>query len=345
MRRILELCVQLDQTAYDTYTQLAQSCEDSQLKTVFAQMAKEERAHVEWWGQVLEAWETGLVPDVADEHDLYTRLAALAEDVAQAVPDSCQGLSTDEQLDIAAHLEFYMLDPVFGELIDLTHPGDSVNYQEAYARHVMRLIDTIEERYSAQALAGFLARVLRRAYRDQQRLSSLATHDQLTGLLNRRGLMGYVRQWVSYADRYGRPVGVLLIDVDRFKGINDSLGHAAGDDALSAVSRALLSAVRTSDIVGRYGGDEFLVLAPETDTDELRLLMDRVVTTVRDAVLITSEGTLKLSVSVGGAIADGIAHATPEAVLATADRSLYAAKEAGRDRAGEPLPAGPAYLG
>jgi len=124
------------------------------------------------------------------------------------------------------------------------------------------------------------------------------------------------------------------VDIDRFKSINDTYGHPRGDDALRAVAAALCQAVRTSDVVGRYGGDEFAILAPETDADELVLLMDRIVDVVNSTGFAFGDSDVRLSVSVGGSLARGALPITPEQLLAAADHSLYEAKAAGRDRAG-----------
>jgi len=342
MREILEMCVKLDRTAFETYRGLASVCEDPDLAAIFSSMAKEERQHVDWWSDLLVAWEGGLVPDIADEHDLLSRLQEISAEVDVLIPEYFHAMDNDAMLNLASHLEFFMLDTVFGELTDLMQPGSKIEFRQAYSRHVNRLIDAIEEYHSGDGLSVFLARVLRRAFRDQQRLSSLAMRDQLTGLYNRRGLLGHLAQWLSWSARYGRPVAVVLLDVDHFKRINDSLGHPAGDDALEAVAAALTSVVRGSDMVARFGGDEFLVLAPETDEAELIALMERIAQAVRSTPLRAGDEPVLLSVSVGGAWVPGGVVVNPEALVAAADRSLYDAKESGRDRCGAPLPAGAA---
>lgn len=342
MREILELCVELDTLAHRTYRGLSDCSADPRLTTVFEQMATEERQHVDWWGDLLMAWDAGLVPDIADEQGIRERLIDVAEEVRRASAITCEDLSTDDMLELAAHLEFYMLDPVFGELLDLMQPGNRVKTREAYSRHVLRLIETIEEHYSEAGLARFLARVLKRAYRDQQRLAQLAMRDQLTGLYNRRGLVGHLGQWLSWSARYGRPVAVALIDIDNFKRVNDVYGHSTGDNALAAVAEALAGVVRSSDIVGRFGGDEFLVLAPETEGAELSKLMGRMIEAVRAARVEYRGEPIDLSVSCGGAWLEGGVEVSGESLVAQADRSLYLAKNDGRDRAGEPVLVGPA---
>lgn len=337
VRRILELCVAMDRIAHETYTAMAASTADGDLATVFTRMAREEHQHVDWWTDLLVAWESGLIPDIVDEHDMLNKLTELKGEFDGALPDSIESMSTDQMLDLAARLEFFMLDPIFGELIDLMQPGSRADMSRAYAAHVYRLVEAIETHCDQGGLAQFLARVLKRSYRDQQRLAALATRDQLTRLLNRRGLLGHLRQWSSWSARYGRPLSVLLLDIDKFKSLNDTLGHAAGDLALQAVAGALQNAVRDADLVGRFGGDEFLILAPETGREDLELLMKRVLESVRAIEFHFDDERVNLSVSVGGSWTAGGEDTPIESIIAAADRSLYAAKESGRDRFGEPL--------
>lgn len=334
MREILGLCMELDRMACEAYVTLSRTCEDPELAAAFESMACEERGYVDWWGELLLAWEAGLVPDIADEHHLLGRLRQIHEELAAALPADCDGLSTDDALDLAARFEFYLLDPLFGELIDLMRPGSKEKVFETYSHHVMQLIDLIERRYTRPGSAKFLAGVLRSAFQDQQRLAALAMRDQLTGLYNRRGLLGHLDHWLAWSARYGRPVGIVLIDVDHFKRVNDAYGHPAGDEALVRIARALETTLRSSDMVGRFGGDEFVILAPETDGVELEALMARAISAVHASPLEIGDSLVSLSVSAGGAWAAGGVPVTADTLVAQADRSLHQAKESGRNRAG-----------
>jgi diguanylate cyclase (GGDEF)-like protein len=135
---------------------------------------------------------------------------------------------------------------------------------------------------------------------------------------------------------------VLLIDIDHFKQINDLHGHLVGDEALRAVSTILRGAIRSKDVIGRFGGEEFVVALPATDAADARLAADRLRETVASSPLASmlagvmddptlDPQTLRLTVSIGVAVTplDGI---TVDALLAAADRAMYAAKLAGRDR-------------
>lgn len=177
--------------------------------------------------------------------------------------------------------------------------------------------------------AGLLSTAL--AWRMRE-LQSLAARDKLTGLLNRGIFDDLLQDATLRARRYGRPLSILMLDVDQFKQFNDSWGHAAGDEALKAVAAAIKQSVRQGEIVARYGGDEFVVLFPETRPDiavsrgeKIRLRVPPIVAGGRGR-----EQTVPVTISVGVASlpADGI---DGFEVLNQADMRLYEAKHAGRN--------------
>jgi diguanylate cyclase (GGDEF)-like protein/PAS domain S-box-containing protein len=174
--------------------------------------------------------------------------------------------------------------------------------------------------------ASTIARDISARLRYQQQLQFLAEHDALTGALNRRRFERDVSEQVGRARRYGEQAVLLIIDVDRFKEINDTYGHRVGDRALKGVAAALKRRLRATDVVARLGGDEFAVLLPYANIEQGVAVADDVRRAIGEAGIELSDATmLRLSVSVGVV---GIDKDTPsdEAVLNDADRAMYADK-------------------
>ncbi len=172
----------------------------------------------------------------------------------------------------------------------------------------------------------------------QESLRIAATHDALTGLKNRMEIVGILIQELARSRRNGGPVGVIFADIDHFKSINDSIGHLGGDTVLKVVSRRLTSAVRIYDQVGRYGGEEFLVVLPGCDLQGTKTRAEELLRTVRKEPIETSYGTKTVTVSIGIASTSENGLVEGEELLNSADEALYRAKENGRNRVEGPLP-------
>ncbi|MFV9504356.1 MAG: diguanylate cyclase [Oscillochloridaceae bacterium umkhey_bin13] len=159
-----------------------------------------------------------------------------------------------------------------------------------------------------------------------------ATHDALTGLLNRRGLEQQAARVLGRAERSIQPVAVALIDLDHFKQINDQHGHAVGDQALAHLAAELRDAVRPYDLLGRWGGEEFLLILPGVPSDLACSVAERLRAHIAATPLVLdAEQRLHLRVSIGVAICPGPLLSL-DRLLITADEALYAAKAAGRNR-------------
>lgn len=165
-----------------------------------------------------------------------------------------------------------------------------------------------------------------------KKLNHLSTTDGLTGLLNRRALIDLLQHEIDRAGRYDKDLSLILCDVDKFKSINDSYGHTAGDLALRAVAEALRTSLRKADIVGRYGGDEFMIIMPETSLEGARILAEKILASVRDMDIELPGGVhVHMTMSLG--IADCCSvEENIDTLVALADSALYASKEKGRNR-------------
>ncbi|HEX6374018.1 MAG TPA: GGDEF domain-containing protein [Longimicrobium sp.] len=171
-------------------------------------------------------------------------------------------------------------------------------------------------------------------------LDELSVSDPVTGLRNARYFRGRLREAQARAQRSGQPLSIVVMDLDRFKRVNDRYGHPVGDEVLVAVSAAMTGVIRAGDTAAavpgtaaRMGGEEFALLLPDTDASEARAIAERVRRAVRDAVVHTAEGEeVRITISCGVSSGQPVDEAAAQALYAAADQAMYAAKRAGRDR-------------
>ncbi|MFZ0706226.1 MAG: diguanylate cyclase [Candidatus Korobacteraceae bacterium] len=165
----------------------------------------------------------------------------------------------------------------------------------------------------------------------QKEMEYLATHDSLTGLWNRLVWKKLLAAEFERAYRNATSVAVLMIDLDHFKSVNDTYGHSAGDALLNKIGDVLQSLVRAYDHVGRYGGEEFIVLAQELSRDAALDYAERIRSTLAQTAVMHEGSPISVTVSIGLAFADILQERSPDAMVRTADRALYRAKARGRN--------------
>ena len=159
-----------------------------------------------------------------------------------------------------------------------------------------------------------------------------ATHDPLTGVWNRGAILESLEKEVWRSRREGLSLGLLIADLDHFKSVNDTYGHPVGDTVLREVTRRMVTDVRPYDAVGRYGGEEFLVLLPGCNDSETRAKAERLREAISGELIGTAGGNLKVTMSVGGVATAEWPQDTSNQILQRADAALYRAKKEGRDR-------------
>jgi diguanylate cyclase (GGDEF)-like protein len=177
------------------------------------------------------------------------------------------------------------------------------------------------EAETAREMAEINARQLQQALTT---LESLAITDDLTGALNRRRFIELMARELSLVVRYSRPAAVIMFDLDGFKEVNDTFGHQAGDDVLQKLSSMIRANLRTSDDLVRWGGDEFIILAPEINLEQCQLLAEKIRTLI-SATSFPVVGQMTSSLGVTLLVAGD----TPDVVVRRADQALYQAKEGG----------------
>jgi two-component system cell cycle response regulator len=159
-----------------------------------------------------------------------------------------------------------------------------------------------------------------------------AMHDALTGLINRRALLGLLSNEMSRSGRTGNPISLIMADLDRFKAINDCYGHATGDAVLREAAQRMKAGVRAYDTVGRIGGEEFMLILPDCPSRIGVTIADRLRELVCASPVKARTGDVTVTTSLGVSSSDQVPNATAEDLIRAADSALYKAKNAGRNR-------------
>lgn len=196
-------------------------------------------------------------------------------------------------------------------------------------RSLLRRIGLAEERTKEAELRA--TENAMQLQEDMLKLRHLADTDFMTGLMNRRSFLAVADDTVAYCRRYKRNMATLMIDIDHFKKINDTHGHAAGDDAIKRVAEIVSQSIRTTDKAARFGGEEFVVLLREIDQETAILLADRIRTSIESARVTHENLVFPITVSVGLALFDESDRDVQD-IIERADQGLYVAKKTGRNR-------------
>ena len=177
------------------------------------------------------------------------------------------------------------------------------------------------------------ARVLvgKRILELQKSLKFAATHDFLTGLLNRAEVLAGLNRELARSRRTRQAVAIMLADIDHFKGINDSFGHPTGDEALKEVARRIGADLRLYDLVGRYGGEEFLLILPACDLTPATHRAEQLRLSVSKNPILTGFGGISITMSIGITVSNSDSDVSVDELLQQADQALYRAKGLGRN--------------
>jgi diguanylate cyclase (GGDEF)-like protein/PAS domain S-box-containing protein len=280
--------------------------------------------------EVLEGSSEIVVLTDADARPIYANRTArqlFALDMGEAIDDLTTRLDTPSLhiVETEALPRLQETGAWTGELTLLTHTGEELPVAITIQMHP-------STRGAGPAFVSAIAHDIRELQRAQAQLEHQATHDPLTGLPNRSMFQELGEQALARAQREGTTVAVLFLDLDRFKPVNDTMGHATGDTLLVRLATRLRKTVRAGDLVSRFGGDEFVVLCEHpAGAKEMLELAGRLIDIVSEPTEIDGRET-QVGASVGIAIGAG-GRVTVDSLLRDADAALYGAKEQGRGRA------------
>ena len=333
MFEIVMLCFKLDEHAHKAYTGLARDTAEPELSRFWQEMAAEEFEHLQFWSQVLEQpAQLETLPQVFDRPTKVLReLQESLEKVQELMRPGHGSLSVEEAFTLAYRLEFYMLHPAFQVLFSLLcFLVDTPCPDRAYEQHIQSFVTALSRHGRVSPSLELLGETLERLWRENRRLARQATRDALTGCLNRQAFMEIAHHLCVLARRKGEQVGVLMIDLDHFKKVNDTWGHQVGDQVLKASGRIIRAGLRASDVVARYGGEEFIVLMPDAN----QRVAVQVANRIREAFAAQHFENVNPTLSAGvalGLIEEKVEDCLFE-LIRQADMKLYQAKQAGRNR-------------
>ncbi|MGA3087582.1 MAG: diguanylate cyclase [Terriglobales bacterium] len=270
-------------------------------------------------------WMTTPSPDLryASLPDGTYHLEAMAEDTAQSMRSPVVTVSFRIRPPWWKSVWFESATGLF--LIALTWMLLRAREQGMVARQ-MKLKSLVRERTHQLELEKEQLTLARESLREQ------AIRDPLTGLLNHGAIRDALCREIDRSQREGRTFTILLIDIDHFKQVNDKYGHLAGDDVLRELARRLTGSIRTYDAVGRYGGEEFLLIMPDVDSSRERDRIEALHAAVCSNPMQIRDAQLSVTCSFGVSMYLGLASMTPEQILDRADQALYRAKAKGRNR-------------
>lgn len=325
-------CSSLDALASDVYRRVADSCSSGSLREFWLQMAEEEAEHVRLWEQIGELARAHKLPPIFEDARAVVASLRLVREKVAAV---CARWESDSEVSdpfvVACRLELSMLHPAFASLFQFCRTFLNIDFYKTYDDHLSRFLAMLARHGANKPELELLAEMLHSLWLENKALNQQVNHDHLTGLLNRRGFRLLARQMAYYAQRNGSHVGVLMLDLDDFRDVNERYGHPAGDRVLQSVAHTLRTRLRKSDIVGRYGGEEFVVLCPEVGRDALVQLAE----SIRRSIEGSPAHGIRVTVSIGGT-AGSMQTDLPEkeldAMIDQADHCLYRAKHAGKNK-------------
>ncbi|MDD5599932.1 MAG: GGDEF domain-containing protein [Victivallaceae bacterium] len=331
LREIIELCLSLDLTACATYHQFASQCKILSLAFEWQLRSKEEKKHILFWEKALALSKRQQLPLVFENPlEIRGKLKKIQKTINRMFPKLKVYNAPAEELSFAFFIENYMLDPVFMTMFHAYRFIDGT-IEDEYEAHLLAFMD-MAKNYRSQLDSlniELFNETLHDLYVSNRALLRDAMHDSLTGLYNRRGFFDNAGLLLSLAERKKLDVAVIIIDFDDFKGINDTFGHQAGDDALKGSAAMITSVLRASCLSARYGGDEFIVLADIDNEESLKLICER----IRETVDRESKKTFGTCFTVSlGAAAGGIdreREISLAEIICKADKKLFEAKKNG----------------
>lgn len=332
MSRIVERCRTMDGHATRLYESLSRQAVSQDLRAFWQKLADDNAQHRPYWDRLSDWADGDMLNNLFDNPPQALEELTELERKISHLTDICDQIHHKEKaFTLAFKLEFYLLHPAFETLSQyMTTFNGEAESNFPYERFVNRLFDALQQHDLGTLELELVGEVIHRLWKENRRMAYLSNTDELTGIFNRRGLFNAITHLAHLSQRNGNTVGVLMIDIDHFKAVNDNFGHQFGDEVLRRVAVCIRGGIRASDVLGRYGGEEFLVFLSSVASDSLEEVGEK----IRRCIDDMSDQNANITVSIG------IAHsrvgreveADIKRLIHQADEKLLSAKAAGRNR-------------
>ncbi|MCX7943094.1 MAG: diguanylate cyclase [Deltaproteobacteria bacterium] len=330
--KITERCLKLEEMAFEIYRDISQIFHEKELSRFFRDMANDEVEHIEFWKNVKALVETGAIKDILDNKDELLNELIKTIEVVERMKNDLKSMSDTKKIFVLTfYLETYIMRPSFGLIFYFVKNVSTIkNPIDTYQFHLERFINQFRRQNIEYIEITSIANIIFQLYMENVQLSKLSYVDVLSGLLNRRGLFSSLYTLAHILSRNGNPSGLIMIDIDNFKDINDEYGHQVGDQIISSIGSIIRACIRGSDIAGRYGGEEFLIFLPDVKKNMVTRIADNI------RVKVEEEMSSRFSVTISGGCAFVDKITNPEEdirkLIKQADDNLYISKKGGKNR-------------
>lgn len=332
---ILKICLRLDMEVFNIYKKLEGNSSDSAMRGFCGKIAEVKKQRVLFWEKALHLAEGNILPGVfEDSKEIKDRLEKLKLKIGELIGNISDISNNYEILAIAYKLEFSLMDPPLATMFNLVRTISGANkaadeYDNPMAAFINALL---KHGGKIPQSTEFLGKTFQELLHDNKRLALESNLDILTGIYNRRGFFNAINPILHLTFRKKINIAIMIADIDDFKHVNFTYGHLGGDEALKYVVSVMRSSIRKSDIIGRYGGEEFIIYADCTDLSSDSILAER----IRRNVEMKTEATLGFKITVSLGVASGQVGQTVEndimLLIRKADENLLRAKFSGKNR-------------
>lgn len=326
---VIDLCTALEGQALEFYESLGLLADSDRMRALWAALAADERGHRAYWLQLKELCSAGGAPEMFDEPRRYVdELRALQMRLEHLAGVAQQESQVPRVFIHALRLEFLLLHPA---IVTLFHylperPGE-VSPSRTYGMHLGKLLGALMDYGQLPPELDLLGEAIGQLWKKTEESVTRTVTDQITGTLNRRGLYIAMKPLAFLARREKQPAGVMLLEIANLKEINHRLGHRVGDETLAGTAAAIASRLRASDVIGRFGGDDFLAFLSRFDPPQF----GRIGAEVAERAAAREFAGARPALIVGGAwmmIGSDI-KADLDALIRAADSALVQAREGG----------------